>query len=224
MKRALLAVAIWAAVSCVSASYANILGVTFRDDGDGAFVCNPWLWVGNGPAVSLNMYGDLYASPGHMMGFVTTSSALDPTLKIDNSIDNDATNVGAWAAFYVNLSMPVAFTISNVSFASPGNWSISNISQPAFTGSNYVGQVLYTGGTAIGIGESLDFGYWLQFAGATSYTVVQEFIPVAVPEPSTIALVTVPGFLVGCYTFAQRRRKLRTLQNDSESFGRRCLW
>jgi hypothetical protein len=188
---------------CASASNANIIGLNYASDGDGALVCSNINWSGNSPAVDLSMSGILYSSPAHLIADVTASDALDPTLKINNSIENSTTF--AWTEFLVNLTMGVPFAVTNVTVGIPADWMVASFDQSAtYTGSNYLATVVYKAGTPIpndGV-SSIDFGYWVVFSGSPSYQLCQEFV--VVPEPSAIVLAATGLVLLG---LASKRRR-----------------
>ena len=185
MKRVLV-VAVVIGLACCSISNANITNLTYADDGDGAFVCTPWSWSGNASSVYMHVTGDQFWAPGHLLLNVLTTDTNDPTLKIDNSIDNQTSF--AWTKFTVNLTMDVGFTLTNVFVSTPGDWGIISFDQTAnFTGSNYLATVVYDTGAAIASNGVIEFGYWVQFSGSPAYTITQEMIPV--PEPTSWAMV-----------------------------------
>lgn len=185
MKRVLI-LAVVVGLACCSISSADITNLTYASDGDGAFVCTPWSWSGNTNEVAVSVYGDQYWAPGHLLLDVLTTDSADPTLKIDNSIDNQTSF--AWTQFTVNLTMDVSFTLTNVAVTTPGDWGVVSFDQTAnFTGSNYLATVVYNIGAAIATNGTIDFGYWVKFSGSPSYTITQEMIPV--PEPASWAMV-----------------------------------
>ena len=185
-----------------SISSANITNVTAW--GDSAFAYTNWSWSGNAGAVSMITTGNQLSATGLLTIKVLATDASDPTLKIDNSIDN---NTGfAWTQFKVNITMAVSFTLTNVAVTVPGDWTVFSFDQTAnFTGSNYVATVVYDAGTPIAPLGSIDFGYWVQFSGSPSYIITQELIPV--PEPGTLSLVAVSGILLGGFALGRRRRR-----------------
>jgi len=193
MKKQGMVLAILAVLIFCSTSRANITNMTYASDGDGAFVCNPWSWNGNASAVPVNVYGDQYSAPGHLILNVLTTDAEDPTLKIDNSIDNDTGF--AWTQFTVNLTMAVPFTVTNVFVSTPADWNTISFDQAAvFTGSNYLATVIYDTGAPITTNGGIEFGYWVKFSGSPAYTITQEMIPV--PEPGTLALAGMGMLLI----------------------------
>jgi hypothetical protein len=182
-----------------STSHANITNVTYASDGDGAFVCSPWSLSTNALEVPVNVYGDQYSAPGHLVLNVLTDSADDPTLIIDNAIDNDTSF--AWTQFTVNLTMAVPFTVTNIFVSTPGDWHVVSAGLTAAnTGSNYLATVVYDTGAAIATNGSIEFGYRVKFNGSPAYTITQEMIPV--PEPGTFGLVG-----VGMLLFAHLARR-----------------
>ncbi len=201
MKKLSAILAILAAFFFCSTSHANITNVTYASDGDGAFSCNLWNWSGNASSVNVGVSGDQYWAPGHLILNVLTTGPEDPTLNINNSINNDSSF--AWTAFTVNLTMAVPFTLTGVNVTTPGDWTVVSYDATANpVGPNYVATVVYDTGAPIpNDGTStIDFGYSVHFSGSPSYTITQEMIPV--PEPGTLGLVG-----VGMLLFVQLARR-----------------
>ena len=180
----------------VSIGNASIVDVTAADDGDGVVTCT------TNYAADLLTIDGTHNLPdvGHVTGTITTDTAVDPTLSFWNSLEND-TGL-PWVGYHINVSMDQPFTISPDSVLTPADWSSAITSQPVLVGSSYVGQVDYSAGTPLANGGTLTFGYAITFSGSTMYGFCQEMIPVSVPEPATLALVTCG--LLGL--FALRRR------------------
>ena len=132
---------------------------------------------------------------------------MDPTLKLISAIDNDTSFT--WTAYHVNVYMNNSFTLSaaTASFpgAIPGDWT-ATITQQAtpIGGGQYEGQLDFTGGTPVAVGDELDFSYKLAFTGATSYSFTQEMIPV--PEPGTIGFLAAGALLLGGFRVVRQRR------------------
>jgi hypothetical protein len=184
-----------------SISSANITNVNAW--GTSGFSYTNWAWSGNASAVTMQSGGN-QLSAGNLMIKVLTTDSSDPTLKIDNSIDNQTGF--SWTQFKVNIYMPVSFTLTNVVVNTPADWSVFSFNQTAtFTGSNYLDTVVYNAGTPIPPTGTIDFGYWVQFSGSPSYIITQELIPV--PEPGTLSLVAVSGILLGGFALGRRRRR-----------------
>jgi hypothetical protein len=198
-KRAIILIVL-AGLMCCSISNATITNVVVASDGDGAIVC----LASFDTVDSLSITGKQCWAPGHMLGDIYTTDAEDPTLKISNSIDNDTTNMPTWTDYHINVFMSSTFTITNAAVTSPNDWTVS-VTQPVSTNGSYMGTIDYYAGTAVPLGDTLDFGYWLKFSGAAQYSYTQEMIPT--PEPGTLGLVTISGLLLGGFALARRRRR-----------------
>jgi hypothetical protein len=160
---------------------ASIIGTpAIWDDNDGAVTCSGVTWDSVNSEFSIA--GKQCWGPGHILGTITTDTPLDPTIKIINSIDNDTGF--SWTDFQVDLSMNTTFTISNAAVTLPTGWTAS-VTQPTLVGGEYVGQIMYSGGTPVAVNDSLDFSYKMTFAGSTSYSYCQTLTPI--PEPVSMA-------------------------------------
>ena len=184
-------------LATASFARADIIGWSCQDDGDGAIDCVA-AFNGAEPYV-MSIEGDQYWGPGHMEGSFTTDTAVDPTVTMNTAIDNDTSF--AWAGYQVNVYMDSTFTLSDAAVASPTDWTAA-ITQPTLVGGEYVGSILYQGGTPIDVNGTLEFGYKMSFSGSMGYNFCQEMTPVAVPEPTTLVLLSLAG-LMG---LAYRRR------------------
>jgi hypothetical protein len=178
------------ALFATAVASADIVGIDIANDGDGAInsVATP---VFAGDSGTVTVMGDQFWAHGHMVGTITSDTALDPTLIMHNLIDND-TGV-AWTSYQVNVKMSTVFTLSNDVAYDPSDWT-SSITQPTLVGSEYIGSVLFTAGTPVGVGDTFEFGYRVSFDGATSYQFCQEMVPV--PEPATMGLLALGGLAV----------------------------
>ena len=120
---------------------------------------------------------------------ITTDTPSDPTLTINNSINN--TSSFAWTEYIVNVAMNQAFSIDSAGVIAPSGWT-ANITQPgAPVGGVFTGTIDYLGGTPVSIfpdsNSTLNFGYQITFAGATQYSLTQTANPVS--EPGAFALL-----------------------------------
>ena len=153
---------------CLLSSFcrAGIIGVALEADGDGALVCNTFSYDSGGDTtvkeVSAPMVGDQSGEVAHINGTITTSSALDPTLAIGNSIDNDTDF--DWTAYNVNVYMSSYFDILNEYVSTPTDWTVSVI-QPTLVGSDYMGQIQYSGGTPVAVGGTFAVVGFLNLSG-----------------------------------------------------------
>lgn len=135
---------------------------------------------------------------------ITADTVNDPTLTINNSINN--TSSFAWTAYVVNVAMDQSFTINSAGVVAPSGWSAS-ISQPTGPVSGmYTGTIDYTGGTPVTIypalDSTLDFGYQVTFSGSTQYSLTESANPV--PEPGVLSLLAFAGLLFGAWKATHR--------------------
>jgi hypothetical protein len=153
----------------------------------------------------LTMAGDQYWGPGHMVGTIDTTGALDPTLTLGSDIEND-TNF-AWTAYIVNVYMSNTFTLSSVNVSTPGDWSVVSVSPVTPTNGlgSYVASILLDTGTPIPVGNDIAFSYQLSFNGASHFNFTQEVIPV--PEPGAFDFAALGGLLLAPLAVAYRSRR-----------------
>jgi hypothetical protein len=211
---------------------ASVLSLCGSDDADGYLVCPGGTASGIGTSdATLQLSGTQYQSPGHIIGEITADTPLDPNIKYINSINNETAY--AWTSLTVNyyLDIPTPYTISSGSLAlspppeayldsnnSPWTGAVALQINPglpqlvtigAATYHEYKGQIVYTGGEAVQVGDALDFTYYLKsLAGQTTYMYRQEMIPTLapVPEPTTLALL---GAVAPALAFLVWRRRAR---------------
>jgi hypothetical protein len=147
--------------------------------------------------------GSQSKQPGRLTVDFLSDTDLDPTLTLQNVIDNDTSF--AWTGYRVKVSMEQDFTLSsptvNYGETSELGWSGAVAVSPAvWNGSAYVGQVDYWGGTPIPVGGTLDFSYDLTFVGTAHYC--QEMTPL----PESSGLVLLGSGAIGLLCCRWRRR------------------
>jgi hypothetical protein len=210
MKKLALLLAGVATFAIYTTSYASITNAWWNDDGDGMMVCTNWTYEGS----TLNMWGTQYGSPAHMQGWADASDAIDPTLTLGNSVNND-TGV-TWLGYQVNviMSIPFTFTTPGPSVDNPptSDWFFAGglpvtlqVSGP--WAGYYEGTLYFNAGTPLAPGGELDYLYSINFAGSTHYSFTQEAFAymTSIPEPGTFMLAGIGGLLL---TLRLRRNRL----------------
>lgn len=173
------------ALSFSSLAGGTITNVDLASDGDGAIEC---IYTPGGTLDIANIDGIQFWGPGHITGTILTDTEDDPTLTLNNVIDNDTGF--AWAGYLVNVYMNKPFTIPTTpTLAGPAGWSLTSYNAVAWnTGTNYMASILYNGAPPIpDVTGQIDFTYKVSFAGSVQFC--SEFVPIAVPEPSALSLV-----------------------------------
>ena len=187
-----------------SISSASITGIPTWSYGGGLYCGGPVLTTdSNTGAQSVALNGNQW-SFGAMELTITTDTANDPTLTINNSINN--TSSFAWTAYVVSVAMNQSFSINSAGVVAPSGWTAS-IAQPSGLVSGvYTGMIDYTGGTPVAIypalNSTLDFGYQVTFSGATQYSLAESANPV--PEPGVFSLLMIAGLWFGGWKVAKR--------------------
>jgi hypothetical protein len=189
-----------ALVASASLSRANITGETLADDGDGVITCKIYSLITNSPGnYQLNIHGDHNIwGPGHILGNIYTDTETDPTLALDQSIDNDTGS--AWGDYQVQVTMNKSFTFSNIGVANSG-WTFT-VTQPTQVGSDWIGDVDYYAGIPVSISGTLDFNYSITFTGSASFA--EQLTPSPVPEPMSAGVLLLG---LGVLVCSQRSRR-----------------
>jgi hypothetical protein len=176
---------------------ANITGITYASDNSAALNCPIYTWPGG---TGVNIYGYQYWGPGSIGFNVTTDSSGDPTLTLGNAIVNDTGF--AWSGYEVTVTMGQTFTLSSALVTTPADWSVSSVMQPgAPVAGVYTGDIFFSAGTPVQIGQALDFSYNLSFLGSVQFT--ETLTPT--PEPGTCSLLLGGLALAGWFTSRRRR-------------------
>jgi len=182
-----------------SISHASVTSVPTWDYSGGVY-CYASL---DTAAQSVEVDGNQWSSSGTMGLTIMTDTTTDPILTIDNSINN--TSSFAWTEYIVAVGMNQIFSINSASVSTPSGWT-ANITAPSGPdiNGNYTGTIDYVGGPSVAVNGTLDFGYVVQFTGATQYSLTESVT--AVPEPGALSLLMAGGLLVGGWAGAKRRQ------------------
>jgi len=208
MRVSTISVTILMALAICPVSRANITNVNWSSDSN--FICPDRPWKGSTNNLTLPIQGSQVGGPGNLYGNVLTDTPTDPTLTLGTSDENNTTF--AWTGYYLNIFLPVTFTLSNVSVDNWDNgdandvhdWTVNLLAAPFYNGSSYEAEIEFLSGTPVpNDGSELDFGYTVHFSGASQYSLTQQMMPV--PEPATVGLVGV-SLLLGAWTMARRRQ------------------
>jgi hypothetical protein len=184
-----------------SLSHASITSVPSWDYSGGLYCYSP-VFSSADQSVSINGYQNNYGSIGLS---IMTDTPADPTLTVNNSINNQSSFV--WTEYIVSVAMNQSFSINSAGVVAPGGWT-ANITQPgAPVAGVYTGIIDYLGGTPVaiypGANSILNYGYQVTFSGSTSYSLTESANPV--PEPSMAAFLVISGTLLGGLMVFRRR-------------------
>jgi hypothetical protein len=186
-----------------SLSQASITSVPSWNYSGGLYCYSP-VFSGTDQSVAINGFQSTFGSIGLT---IMTDTPADPTLTVNNSINNQSSF--AWTEYIVSVAMNQTFTINSAGVVAPGGWT-ANITQPgAPVAGVYTGTIDYLGGTPVaiypGLNSILNYGYQITFSGSTSYTLTESANPV--PEPGILGLSLVGGTLMGGWLVARRQRR-----------------
>jgi hypothetical protein len=187
-------------------SDASITSIPSWSYSGGLYCYAPVLTTDSGTGAQSVGISGYQSSFGGMGLTILTDTPTDPTLTINESIDNESSF--AWTGYIVNVGMNQAFSINSAGVVAPAGWT-ANITQPSGPVSGiYTGTIDYEGGTPVAISpgpnSSLDYGYQIQFSGTTQYDLTESVNPV--PEPGVFNLLMAGGLLLGGWTVAKCRR------------------
>jgi PEP-CTERM motif len=197
-----------AALMCCSVGRAGITGVT-NWGGSSGIDC--WGVVfDNSPhlTVAASQYN---AGPVQMWGTILADTPSDPTLTINDQINNES---GIdWSGFVLDVYMSTNFslTLPASPVANPLGWTGSITIAPTYVSpGQYMGQITFSGGTFVSadtnsVNNLLDFTYKITFNGSTSYSLGETATAIPVPEPATFGCVLLGlGALIGSWRMKQK--------------------
>jgi PEP-CTERM motif len=159
--------------------------------------------------------GVQYASSAKLVGTIQTDTPSDPTLTLGSTVNNDTGN--PWLGYQVNIAMDQPFTFTtpgpSVNNAPANDWFVASIVAPTLQISGpyagkYEGTLLFSEGTPVGVGGTLDWAYSISFGSSTDYSFTQEMIPLfsPIPEPSALALIGMGGLILVLHLARKYRR------------------
>jgi len=179
-----------AVLMCCSNGQASITGWSNWGNDSGLLNCTSWL--DTSPRLTIQAAQDT-SGPASAWGTIHTDTANDPTLTINDQINN-ASGID-WSAFTLDIFMSSTFTIgpSSPSVANPSGWT-EVVTQPIFTGTSWMGEIKFTGGTPVSANPSsannlFNFTYQITFAGSLSYNFSEQGSATPVPEPASVTFI-----------------------------------
>ncbi|MDM8005350.1 MAG: hypothetical protein QUV05_04250 [Phycisphaerae bacterium] len=191
-----------ALILAATTAQARIISWNCADDGDGAIVMDAatdgsWQVIDESAGAiaeyRLDLRGDQFTYPAHVVGDFTTDTPEDPIVWIVETVDNftDFT----WTDYHIDIGMNKTFSIVGV--VAPPDWS-SQITQPVGGqplpngGTGWLGSVDYYAGTPIPVGGSGQFGLVVSFAGSVEFCTEQ----IPTPEPASLILLALGSLLL----------------------------
>ena len=197
-----------AVLMCCSVSHASITG--WSDWGYSSGLSSCYSWLDSSPQLTIEA-AQQGTTPVSMWGTIHTDTPGDPTLNI-NDIINNASGID-WSAFTLNVFMSSTFTIGlSPTVANPSGWT-SIVTQPVNTGPGvWMGQIQFNGGTPVSANpisaENLfNFTYQISFAGSTGYSFTEQAIVTPVPEPASATFILLGmGALVCTWRLKQNKQ------------------
>lgn len=190
-----------------SVSRATVTSVPTWSYGGGFYCYAPVLSTDSGTgAQSLGINGT-QSGLGSLGLSILTDTAYDPTLTINESINNESSFT--WTGYNLSISMNQSFSIGSAGVSAPAGWTATITAPSGPVAGIYTGTIDFVGGTAVGIfpgpNSTLDFGYQVTFSGATQYTLTESANPV--PEPGAFNLLIAGGLLFCGWTVTLRRKR-----------------
>lgn len=189
-------------------SHATVTSVPTWNYSGGIYCYQPVLSTDGSGNQSVTLDGSQWSSWGTMGLDILTDTASDPTLTINNNLNNESTFV--WTQYIVNVAMNQTFTIGNAVVNLPSGWAAA-VTQPTLQSGSYVGTIDYyvmPGGTPVAIypapDSAFDYSYQITFSGSTSYSFTES--ATAVPEPGSPGFVMAGGLLIGISLALKRAR------------------
>jgi hypothetical protein len=129
------------------------------------------------------------SQPGNVWGQIQTDTPTDPSLTLDNVIDNDT--AFDWTSYDVDVFMNQSFSILSPTVNAPvysvGDWGVQSYTPTStYNGSQWVGHIVLAGITPIPqVTGTLDFSYTISFTGPVQFTEVLT----PAPEPNSLTLL-----------------------------------
>lgn len=173
---------------------------------------NPPTFTDDGAGNQTLTFDGVQSGSGMFGADVLSATSPDPTLTVNESIDNTSSFI--WTEYILSVSMNQNFSINSAGVTAPSGWTAAITAPSGPVSGIYTGTIDYyvvAGGTPVAIyplpNSTLYYGFQLTFDSST-YSVTESVMPV--PEPGTLSLLLVGGLLFSRQVIAGRRqRKLR---------------